>query len=949
MRRLLGLLTASLMVAVGLVALPIAPAPKVEAAPPGSAFDPGLIISDSVFFDFGSMTVKQIQDFLDSRVQNCRATNPAIDCLKNFKMDIPETAATAPGEVGPCKAIPAKPGASAAEVIWEISNACGINPKVLIVTLQKEQGLVSSTRPTDYMYRAAMGFGCPDSDPGICGKVYVGLFNQLYRAAKQFRWYGNPEGSFTYWKPGRTVSMRYNPKASCGSTSFLMKSQATANLYYYTPYTPNAAALRNLYGTGDSCSAYGNRNFWRFFHDWFGSPIGGGYLLKASGPEIYLISDNRKYLIQDTRLLAALRPLGPTGEISQQYLDSFETSGNMGQLVRNRDNNQVSLLVDGTRYLVADCSVALQYGQSCDAAIPLTSIQLNVFVDGGTLTRLVSSGGNRFWIEDAKARPLVGDAALEIVGAQGMSATRLLLEQVTSITPGTPVTSELVLFSIAGSSDSAIISGGTTFRFPASLASAVPLNKWYSTSRAVIELDALTGSPAVVIRGFVEGNSGQSFVLTANGKLPIKDAENWTDQVVKVPDALLRTVPTSQGELAAPAVVAAPGSKTSNFVQGGSRRLVAHTDMTTAFLGLISQAKPIQLPQTAINQIKNAGVGFAPGTLIRAQGTTQIFLVDDLTAKVRLQSSAHASSVGGSRVFDFPRSDIDKLETRTGFTGVKVQCNDATYLVDNRTLYPISPAAAAEFPGAAYPLALSTCAAMQLSTRPVGQFVRDSAGALFLVQDGKRSRISNWTHFATLRGEGPGFVQASGYFLSKIPVSGRAPATVQLASSEGIPTGAFPQVGFAGTVPIVTPSPTPKPTVTPTPTPKPTVSPTPKPTPTTSSPATSSPTEVSYRVVAGDTLASIARKFGISTSLLQSHNKITNPNLIRVGQLLKIPVIRTTASAPTAVAKTYTVVAGDTLFSIAAKLQVSATALAELNGITNPNLIRVGQVLKVPS
>ena len=102
--------------------------------------------------------------------------------------------------------------------------------------------------------------------------------------------------------------------------AFELKSQATANLYYYTPYTPNDAALKNLYGSGDSCSAYGNRNFWRFFHDWFGSPIGGSYLLKSSTSETYLIVDNLRYRVSDTRLLAAVRPLGPQGEISQAYL-----------------------------------------------------------------------------------------------------------------------------------------------------------------------------------------------------------------------------------------------------------------------------------------------------------------------------------------------------------------------------------------------------------------------------------------------------------------------------------------------------------------------------------------------------------------------------------------------------------------------------------------------------
>jgi len=893
-------------------------------------------------------------------VADCRATNPAIDCLKSYKSDIPATAATGPKEVGPCKAIAAKSGATAAEVIYEIANACGINPKVLIVTLQKEQGLVSSTKPTEYMYRAAMGFGCPDSDPGICGKVFTGLFNQLYRAAKQFRWYGNPEGSFTYWKPGRTVSMRFNPKASCGSMQFPLKSQATANLYYYTPYTPNAAALRNLYGTGDSCSAYGNRNFWRFYHDWFGSPIGGGYLLKAAGTETFLIADNKKYLVQDTRLLAALRPLGPLGEISKEYLDSFETAGNMGQLVRNRDTNQVLLLVDGLRYLVSDCSVAIQYGQSCDSAIPITSAQVNVFVDGGTLTRLVSSGGSRYWIEDGKARVLVGDLALDMVDARAIPETKLVLEQITTVTPGTPVASELVLFSIAGSSDSAMIAGGTTFRFPASLAQAIPLTKWFPTSRASVELASLPNSTPASIRGFVAGSNGQTFVLSSTGKLAVNDPSNWTDQVLTVPQAMLNAIPTTAGQLAAPAVVAATSSNVAHFVQGGERRIVNGTAMTAAFLDLISQPRAILLPQAAINSVKSVGSGFAPGSLIRATGTTQLYLVDDLNRKVLLQSTAHATSVAGSQVFNLPKTDVDSLETRTGFTGIKVQCDGHAYLIDNRTLYPISPAGAAEFPGVVFPLATSTCASLEVAAKPVGQFVQDGAGALFLVKDGKRSRIASWTQFATLRGDGPSLMKASSYFLSKIPVFGKAPATVQLASLADTPDGVFTGFGFTGTIPVVTP--TPKPTPTSTPSPRPTVSPTatprpsatvsptptvtPRPTPT---PASSAPVTVSYRVLAGDTLGSIARKFGVTVTALQTLNKISDPRLLQVGQLLRIPVISSTASAPVIAPKTYRVLAGETLFSIARKLGVTSTALAELNGITNPNLIRAGQILKVPN
>ncbi len=968
MKRLLGPFSAIALIAAGLVAQPAAQTPAL-AAPPGSAFDPGLIISDSVFYDFGTMTVPQIQAFLDSKVADCKATNPAIDCLKNLKVDIPETPATGPGEVGPCKAIAAKAGASAAEVIHAISNACGINPKVFIVTLQKEQALVTSTKPTDYMYRAAMGFGCPDSDPGICGKVFTGLFNQLYKAARQFRWYGNPAGSFTYWKPGRTVSMRFNPKASCGSKSFELKSQATANLYYYTPYTPNDAALKNLYGTGDSCSAYGNRNFWRFFHDWFGSPIGGSYLLKSSTSETFLIVDNLRYRVSDARLAAAIRPLGPEGVISQAYLETFTNKGDLYQLVRRGTTGEFWLLVDGKRYSLTDCNLAKQFGLNCDLATSLTESQLSLFIQGGALTRLVQTPqGNKFWIENGKSRPVVDDLALNSVGGQGTTVSPLVVEQIVSLLPGEPLASDLTVFGLTGTDDVALAFGGKSYRVAASLASAIGLNKWFTASKVEID-QRLIATSSGIVRGFVANAAGQNFVLTETGKLPVLDPTNWTTQVSVLPDAVVNKIPTVNGALAAPGVVTSVGNKLSYFVQGGQRRAVSDKSMTERFLNLISQSKTITLPLAAINTVESSGNGFAPGSLVKSAGSPTIFLVDDLTRKVRLTSEDHAKNVSDSKIFTLDNAELTKLQTRTGFASIKVQCDGATYLIDNGTLYPISPAGADEYPGKPYPLAVSTCASLKVASKPVGQFVRDAKGGLFFVENGTRSRIKNWAQFAALKGDGPGFITASNFFASKIEVAGTAPATATLASFANTPTGIFDELTFLGSVPVVTTptvSPTPKPTVTPKPsvsataspkptttpkpTPTPTASATPKPTPTpTSSAATSA--YVNYKVVTGDTLWSIASKFGVTVARIQAANSLGTSTSIRVGQTLKIPT--SVSSSPTVTApapvKTYTVKAGDTLWGIASKLGVSATKLAEVNGITNPNLLKVGQVLKVPS
>ena len=109
---------------------------------------------------------------------------------------------------------------------------------------------------------------------GAVQHAYYGLFIQLYSAAGQLCYYGYPGTIFTWYPVGAWTAVRYSPNSACGTSAVYIQNRATAALYYYTPYQPNTAALANLYGTGDACSAYGNRNFWRTWWDWFGDPTG---------------------------------------------------------------------------------------------------------------------------------------------------------------------------------------------------------------------------------------------------------------------------------------------------------------------------------------------------------------------------------------------------------------------------------------------------------------------------------------------------------------------------------------------------------------------------------------------------------------------------------------------------------------------------------------------------
>lgn len=257
-----------------------------------AGFTPGNIISDAVFTNKSTMTEAQIQTFFNGKVSRCLGgrdeNNEPIVCLKDFRMNT----VTRPGDQY-CSGYSGAANESAARIIYRVAQACNINPQVLIVMLQKEQGLVTHTWPSAWRYRIALGQGCPDTAP--CDPNYIGFFHQIYGAARQMQIY--MEGKWFQWyAPGRTWNILYNPNSSCGSSPVYVANKATSALYYYTPYQPNAAALRAGYGTGDGCSAYGNRNFYNYFTDWFGStqkptaPAGTPPVFSAVNSSSYVVA-----------------------------------------------------------------------------------------------------------------------------------------------------------------------------------------------------------------------------------------------------------------------------------------------------------------------------------------------------------------------------------------------------------------------------------------------------------------------------------------------------------------------------------------------------------------------------------------------------------------------------------------------------------------------------------
>lgn len=260
-----AVLTLTLVLLLGLLTGVQVAAPLQAQAAPVTDFDPGNIISDSVMYDASTMNAASVQAFLDARGASCKPAAGST-CIKSYRESTPSRAVTAMCPGG----YTGVPNERAADIIAKVSVACGINPQVLLVTLQKEQGLITSTAgKTAYTYSRALGFGCPDNVGGWCNPSYAGFANQVYSAANQLKRYA--AGLAGSYRAGRVNTILWNPNAACGSSQVYIENQATASLYSYTPYRPNGAALAAGFGSGDSCSSYGNRNFHLYFQAWFGS------------------------------------------------------------------------------------------------------------------------------------------------------------------------------------------------------------------------------------------------------------------------------------------------------------------------------------------------------------------------------------------------------------------------------------------------------------------------------------------------------------------------------------------------------------------------------------------------------------------------------------------------------------------------------------------------------
>lgn len=226
-----------------------------------AGFDPGNVISDEIFFNVDAMTEDEVRAFIKRIGTGCVPAADGTPCLQDYRQDVTGFPADrhCTTTYGPAT------DQDAAAIIVHTAKSCGINPQILLLTLQKEQGLLTKTGQglTPRGYKYAMGYACPDGSP--CDGDFEGLAHQVWYAARQFKLYEARPGEYRY-RPGNTYDIAYAPSEGCGSAPVTIANQATANLYNYTPYQPDPMTLEGWHG---SCSNWGQANIYSLYNGWF--------------------------------------------------------------------------------------------------------------------------------------------------------------------------------------------------------------------------------------------------------------------------------------------------------------------------------------------------------------------------------------------------------------------------------------------------------------------------------------------------------------------------------------------------------------------------------------------------------------------------------------------------------------------------------------------------------
>ena len=408
-------------------------------------FNPNNIVSDADLLDANAMSLADIQNFLakeGSSLANYTATD-----TNGLSRSAAEIIYNAAQNNFDCDNATLSDSPTLAEKQAKCLHITTVNPKFLLVLLQKEEGLIENDSPSQSNLDWATGYGCPDG--WVCNPYYKGFGKQVNSAALQFRAYMNEPQNYSF-KMGQTYIVNNTPTPYCTAANQTMAvtpvNQATAALYNYTPHVFN-----------------GNYNVYVLWNRYFPKVsrlYPDGTLIQAKGdPNIYLLSNGKKRAFTSLSAFSSRFTTAQVVAVTSDDLNNYATGDPIKfpnyDLVQTPDKT-IYLLVDSQKRPFASPAVFKKIGFN-PAEIDQASVNdLNTYTLGKAITATSTNvtgalmqdtkTGGIYFIDNGTKAPIVDKIILTLrfAGKKVSKATTKTLNTYTTVAPvlfpdGTPL------------------------------------------------------------------------------------------------------------------------------------------------------------------------------------------------------------------------------------------------------------------------------------------------------------------------------------------------------------------------------------------------------------------------------------------------------------------------------------------------------------------------------
>ncbi|MDI3496235.1 MAG: hypothetical protein PWQ35_256 [Patescibacteria group bacterium] len=408
-----NLIINSLIIAI--VILPLFSSPTKAQNVIDPDFNPNNIISDDDILNTDSMTLADIQNFLQK--YNSYLANYITVNSNGVMKTAAEIIYDATNRNFDCEGVTLSENPTEEEKRLKCRTIKTISPKFMLVLIQKESSLIEDSNATQSRLDWATGYGCPDN--WTCNPYYKGFGKQVNSAALQFLAYMKEPQNYNY-KVGHAYTFT-NPYGTISQEKITVipQNQATAALYNYTPHVFN-----------------GNYNVYRLFKRYFPEEINttpsqpklypdGSLLKTADNPGIWLIEGGAKRpFLNYTSFISRFSPnqvIITKPEVLAAYPQGENIKFPDYSLVQTPDKT-IYLLVGKEKRPFDSLETFKRIGFNTDEIEAASVAELEGYIIGGSITATstyvtgallqdITTGGV-YYVENGTKAPLLDKAFL---------------------------------------------------------------------------------------------------------------------------------------------------------------------------------------------------------------------------------------------------------------------------------------------------------------------------------------------------------------------------------------------------------------------------------------------------------------------------------------------------------------------------------------------------------